>query len=367
MTIPTQSDIKKREEMCCVYWIYTSEQNDIFTEGYVGISTTPDVRFKQHLSNARTDSHHKYPREFKEALLSGECVFRIILYGGIQYCLEIERKLRPYLYVGWNRAMGGDGGVVYKHGLTGSRAAKTYYNLIGRARQEGEIFYDGWVGEDGLENFNKFYEENLEKDGEFTTNEKGKGYNPTNLIKLPRSEIIRRYRRVYSVGDDNLYSVEELGEMFKLKPNTISTRMSRGWTTRQSCGLDPRPTRTVRIRDKEQEYAGLLNKEQLEVLKVEYESGTPLLHLEEKLSMSCSNLSRLVRRFGFNPPTLGVVECFDGSSFTLAIHSRLKVEDYETIKQLLLEGWPRYKIASYLGFSGSTLTECCKKLKWSKK
>ena len=227
---------------CYLYWIKSEDMSNFLTEGYVGISTTPHVRIKQHISNAKTDSHHKYPEEFKNVLLSGNYSFEVLVCGSIEYCMLIERKLRPMPYIGWNRAIGGDGGVVYKHGLTGSRTAKTYYNLLNKSKAEGEDFYEGWSGDGGLEQFSIFYQTLEEVDGEFTLKVKGGGYHPENLIKMTRSEIIRRAYRRYDIGDGSLYSVAELAEKFNLKPNTISVRMRDGWTTREAVGLDPRKT-----------------------------------------------------------------------------------------------------------------------------
>lgn len=221
---------------CVVYWVKSEKHTDILTEGYVGITTVPDQRFKQHLSNARTNSHHKYGNDFREHMLKGMCSFNIILRGDLEYCLDIERKLRPTTYIGWNQAIGGDGGVNYRHGLTGSTIAKTYYNILTRAKQEDEHVYEEWLGSDGIVEFARFYSELADESGELTLNVVGNGYTPTNIIRMPRSEIIRRAYRKHDIGDGKLYSVAELGEMFNIKPNTISTRLKRGWSLKEAIG-----------------------------------------------------------------------------------------------------------------------------------
>lgn len=228
------------EVRCYLYWISKKSMVDFLTEGYVGISTAPEVRIKQHISNARTDSHHRYSEEFKSALLSGEYTFKILVCGNVKYCMDLERKIRPNLYVGWNKAIGGDGGIVYKHGLTGSSTAKTYYNLLTKSQIEGEEFFTDWQGDNGLPNFSAFYDQWKDKEGQFSLVEKGRGYYPENLVKMPKSEIMRRAHRRYDIGDGNLYSAAELGEKFNMKSNTISVRVLDGWTVREAVGIDYR-------------------------------------------------------------------------------------------------------------------------------
>jgi len=228
------------EMTCYVYWVKSPDMGDLFSQGYVGISYSPEIRFKQHKSNALTNSHHQYKDEFRESLLSGSCELKILISSTREYCLDLERKIRPELSVGWNSAIGGDGGNRFKHGLTDSRLSKTYYNLINRAFETNEVFWDGWLGEGGLVEFSKFYKEFESVEGNFTLREKGKGYNPENIIKIKRSEIINKAYRKYDIGDGGFYSVNELGIKFNLKPNTISSRMRDGWTVRQAVGLDYR-------------------------------------------------------------------------------------------------------------------------------
>lgn len=228
------------EVRCYVYWIRKDSMTDIFNEGYVGISTDPATRLAQHKRNAKSNSHHKYKKEFREVLLSDDFKFELILCGTAEYCMEVERKLRPFLFIGWNRAEGGNGAFVYKHGLTDTKIAKAYYNMLTRAKTENEDVFPDWLGENGLVNFAEYYNLNLEIEGNYALIEFGKGYNPENFVKIPRSEVMIRAHRRYDIGDGNLYSAAELGKMFNMKGNTISVRVRDGWTIREAVGLDYR-------------------------------------------------------------------------------------------------------------------------------
>jgi len=222
---------------CCVYWIRLPEHTDIFTQGYVGITCNYDFRIYCHIKNSNNPKqHHNYRTDFREALSGGSFIHSKIIIGTREYCLEVEGKLRPDWKIGWNIAKGGSGGIG-KHGLTGKASTKIYYNMLTRARKDYETVFDEWLGEDGLVNFTEFYEL-LPEDGELTIKTTGLGYNPENLIKMSRSDICRRAGAVHDLGDGKLYSISELSEMYGIKANTISTNLSRGFTIRQSLGLD---------------------------------------------------------------------------------------------------------------------------------
>lgn len=93
------------EKTCEVYWIHRDGHADIFSEGYVGITTKGvDRRFIEHRSasnNGSTYPIHNAIRKYKDI------VVEVVLIGTLEYCLDIERKLRPLQGVGWNLAIGG--------------------------------------------------------------------------------------------------------------------------------------------------------------------------------------------------------------------------------------------------------------------
>lgn len=77
---------------CVVYWIYDNNCKNIETDGYVGISTDPDIRLIAHIKN------DKFPKPF--------CM-EIIMVGTVRECQTLEKQLRPQQYIGWNVAIGG--------------------------------------------------------------------------------------------------------------------------------------------------------------------------------------------------------------------------------------------------------------------
>ncbi len=91
--------------MAIVYWIHLDSHTDIFTEGYVGISTRLVTdRFKEHLALSCKDK-----TILNKALLKYRDVVKIkvLIEGSENYCLTVENKLRPTDRIGWNTVSGG--------------------------------------------------------------------------------------------------------------------------------------------------------------------------------------------------------------------------------------------------------------------
>ena len=87
----------------CVYWIRCADHTDLMTQGYVGVSGRFDRRMwehmtltgNRHLKNAI--NKHGWDNLLKTQILIAED----------DYCLDIERKLRPSDKIGWNLTAGG--------------------------------------------------------------------------------------------------------------------------------------------------------------------------------------------------------------------------------------------------------------------
>lgn len=86
-----------------VYWIRRQDHTDMTNQGYIGVSINAELRFEQHLK--RTQNRH-----LKFAIQKygwDNLVKSQILIAEEDYCLDIERKLRPADGIGWNCAAGG--------------------------------------------------------------------------------------------------------------------------------------------------------------------------------------------------------------------------------------------------------------------
>ena len=90
-----------------VYWIYHATHTDIRTQGYVG--------FTVQKFNTRMLNHQAYARQGKSYPVSrairkygwGSLKKTVLCVGTPEYCMEIERMLRPSDSIGWNAGVGG--------------------------------------------------------------------------------------------------------------------------------------------------------------------------------------------------------------------------------------------------------------------
>lgn len=86
-----------------VYWIRRKIHNNIVTDGYVGISSNVDQRWKRHQKHQSDNPH------LKHALTSyDDVIFEIVSDGTRDECENEERRLRPNKNIGWNVAEGGN-------------------------------------------------------------------------------------------------------------------------------------------------------------------------------------------------------------------------------------------------------------------
>jgi group I intron endonuclease len=86
-----------------VYWIRCADHTDLMTQGYVGVSKDASARFEQHFKRGQN-------RHLKFAIKKygwDNLVKTQILISKEDYCLDIERKLRPADGIGWNIVSGG--------------------------------------------------------------------------------------------------------------------------------------------------------------------------------------------------------------------------------------------------------------------
>lgn len=89
-----------------VYWIHLPEQTNVAVEGYVGIAVNFEQRMFAHKSCAKTGKEQTLYKAIRKYGWDN-LVKEVILISNEDYCLEIEKKLRPVSRIGWNIAIGG--------------------------------------------------------------------------------------------------------------------------------------------------------------------------------------------------------------------------------------------------------------------
>lgn len=90
-----------------VYWLHLSDQTDPYTQGYIGVTFSPNQRFKHHLKTRRVPI---------------ESQMSILYEGDRKNCFQKEREYRPKPGIGWNLAVGGSHG--WKYGFIHSNKTR---------------------------------------------------------------------------------------------------------------------------------------------------------------------------------------------------------------------------------------------------
>lgn len=95
--------------MAEVYWIHSLTHTDMFSQGYIGVTTkTALERFNQHIKTARVPSSkksiiHKVIKSYGAENL----VVETVCICEEAYAYDLEFKLRPREFIGWNQIVGG--------------------------------------------------------------------------------------------------------------------------------------------------------------------------------------------------------------------------------------------------------------------
>jgi hypothetical protein len=95
---------------------------------------------------------------------------------------------------------------------------------------------------------------------------------------------------VITYGEESL-CVAEWGERFDIKPNTITTRLRRGWTVEEALGL---------VKREKPMYVGRLTDAEIVYLVEEWGKGKTQTALGKELGIDSSNISRLLKKIKEN-------------------------------------------------------------------
>lgn len=215
---------------------------DIFTQGYVGVSRDPWSRFKAHVRNARVGDYYQLP-ELKNYLLSANSCFKIMLISDEDYCYELEANLRPKGYIGWNIRQGGRFGDTYSrltHGLSKEDTVKWFYSQ----KQKYMSVCEEWSGRKGVEEFFRWASANMTELGEnrdYLYIVDGGHISPENILLIPRIDMfLFNKEKYYSRVEGRELTISEWADYTGIRPNTISTRISRGWSVDESLNFRDR-------------------------------------------------------------------------------------------------------------------------------
>lgn len=95
--------------MAIIYWIRKPEHTDMFTEGYIGVtSRTLEQRVLEHIKSSTMGGNKSYVvHKAIRSIGIENLLTSVVLIAEEAYCYDIEFKLRPEKGIGWNIAIGG--------------------------------------------------------------------------------------------------------------------------------------------------------------------------------------------------------------------------------------------------------------------
>jgi len=114
----------------CVYWIRKLEHTDMFTQGYVGVSSN----YKRRWSDHKFRGHNLHLKNAVAKYGWDNLIKEQILISTDEYCLDIESKLRPANGIGWNIIAGGGKPPLTKWNLGKKHSEETKLK-IGQSRK----------------------------------------------------------------------------------------------------------------------------------------------------------------------------------------------------------------------------------------
>jgi|APGre2960657404_1045060.scaffolds.fasta_scaffold26754_4 hypothetical protein len=86
-----------------VYWIAHKDHTDMFSQGYIGVSNNHKKRWYSHSWKAENPHFFNAIKKYGWENLEK----KVVLIAEDDYCLDIEKKIRPKNNIGWNIAIGG--------------------------------------------------------------------------------------------------------------------------------------------------------------------------------------------------------------------------------------------------------------------
>ena len=147
----------EKSDLTCVYWIRKVEHTNIYTEGYVGVSTNIERRWREHVTEARANRH---PNSFLRNVINkhypDNLIFEIVYLSNEDNCYNYEEMLRPETNIGWNLRSGGPVGKITEEGRK-AISAKTLGKKLTEKEKERRR-YNSYVKLNGFISKQKYRE-----------------------------------------------------------------------------------------------------------------------------------------------------------------------------------------------------------------
>lgn len=101
--------LRNTSKTAVVYWMHLKDDTDVFTQGYVGVTTRLiEIRFREHCGRFKNSYNPYNPLHlaFSKHGIDSVVITRLCVCTEKE-AYELEKMLRPFEYMGWNSAQGG--------------------------------------------------------------------------------------------------------------------------------------------------------------------------------------------------------------------------------------------------------------------
>lgn len=98
-----------QHKTAALYWLHLDSHTDVFTQGYVGVTTRLiNIRFKEHCSkfNSSYNQYNPLHLAFAEHGIENIIKTRLCICD-VKEAYKLEQLFRPNEYMGWNTVPGG--------------------------------------------------------------------------------------------------------------------------------------------------------------------------------------------------------------------------------------------------------------------
>lgn len=99
----------REDKFAALYWLHLKDDTDVFTQGYVGVTTRLiEIRFKEHYKKYLNSYNPYNPLHLAFNQYGIENIVKTRLcVCDVKQAYELERLFRPFEYMGWNTVEGG--------------------------------------------------------------------------------------------------------------------------------------------------------------------------------------------------------------------------------------------------------------------
>ena len=218
---------------CYLYWIRAVGMSDMFSEGYIGITSNIHQRIRSHkgrLESCTDDISEK----FVEAYHNNDKLIMQILSSGTRGEMEVdEYLLRPSTNIGWNSKCGG-GGRAYSEKYFSQKVVLTFRRMI---KSYSDFCDPNFKTDKGLDLFcTSFLQVDVPKHHSIVLEDESRGFYLDNLVVKKTQQYCELEGFLFYEG--RYLTRIEASKLFRVHKKTIDKRMQYGFTPRQAVGLD---------------------------------------------------------------------------------------------------------------------------------